>query len=240
MYTMRNTGIVLYWQQFRAMFVKRVLHTWRNLLLIIVQLLIPIICTLFAIIASKIFPAPTDSLPLTMNLTTYGTETYASYSNYSTSPLIDQLTYQYDKQFDGTYTTVTDVQSNDTYNMLNYLVDKREELQSIFYRTDMVAATFTENVHLNKTRMEGVALFQAEPYHIPPMAINAFDNALIRHYVNESYMITTINHPLPRTIEEQASDQLNQGVATGFAIAFNMLFGMSFLASSFVVFIIKV
>lgn len=235
----RNTGVVLYWQQFRAMFMKRVLHTWRNLLLIVVQLFIPIVCTFFAIIASKILPSPGDSQPITLSLDTYGS-TVASYSSYSSNAIIDQLTQDYAHQFAGTDTMTVNVTSNDTYSMLDYLIEERELTMSEFFRTNMAAATFSSSVLPdNSTRVNGVALFNEQPYHTPPMALNAIDNALMRYYVNDSFYITTINHPLPRTTEEQASDQLNSGVQVGFAISFNILFGMSFLASSFVVFIIK-
>ncbi|XP_071508675.1 phospholipid-transporting ATPase ABCA3-like [Diadema antillarum] len=236
--TERNTGIVLYWQQFRAMFVKRVLHTWRNLILIIVQLLIPIICTLFAIIASKVFPSVDDAAPLTLTLDIYG-KTFASYSMYPNSSAIAGINEEYKNQFFDTETIVVDVDCNATYSMLDYLIDKREESSALFVRENMIAVTLDESIHSNASRVDGVALFQEQPYHTPPMALNALDNALMKYFLNDSYKITTINHPLPRTVTEQASDQLNAGVATGFAISFNMLFGMSLLASSFVVFIIK-
>eukprot|EP00057_Strongylocentrotus_purpuratus_P033371 XP_791165.4 PREDICTED: ATP-binding cassette sub-family A member 3 [Strongylocentrotus purpuratus] len=236
-----NTGIVLYWQQFRAMFLKRVLHTWRNLILIVVQLFIPIICTLFAILATKFLPSPGNSTPITLNMETYGKDTIAPFTSYDpSSSVIDQLTRQYADQFINTGTTAVNVSTNATYDMLDYLIDRREETLSEFFRVNLISSTFDDVVlPSNATRVEGVALFQEQPYHAPPIALNALDNALLRYYLNGSYQITTINHPLPRTIEEQASDQLNLGVQTGFAISFNMLFGMSFLASSFVVFLIK-
>ncbi|XP_063961818.1 phospholipid-transporting ATPase ABCA3-like [Lytechinus pictus] len=236
-----NTGIVLYWQQFRAMFLKRVLHTWRNMILIIVQLFIPIICTLFAILASKILPSPGDSNSITLNMQTYGDNTVAPFTSYDpSSSAINDLTRVYAEQFVNTGTTAVNISTNATYDMLDYLIDEREETLSEFFRVNLIASTFDDVILPNNaTRSEGVALFQEQPYHTPPIALNAIDNALLRYYLNDSYQITTINHPLPRTIEEQASDQLNIGVQTGFAISFNMLFGMSFLASSFVVFIIK-
>lgn len=237
-----NTGIVLYWQQFRAMFLKRVLHTWRNMILIIVQLFIPIICTLFAILATKFLPSPGNSYPITLNMETYGKDTIAPFTSYDpSSSVIDQLTRQYADQFVNTGTTAVNVSTNASYDMLDYLIDRREETLSEFFRVNLISSTFDDVVLPNNaTRVAGVALFQETPYHAPPIALNALDNALLSYYLNDSYQITTINHPLPRTIEEQASDQLNLGVQTGFAISFNMLFGMSFLASSFVVFLIKV
>lgn len=53
-----------------------------------------------------------------------------------------------------------------------------------------------------------------------------------------SYSITTVNHPLPRTAADQINDALTKDVE-GFTISFNMMFGMAFLSSSFVLFLVK-
>ena len=44
----RNTGASLSLQQFRGMFVKRVIHSWRNRVLTISQILVPIVFTILA------------------------------------------------------------------------------------------------------------------------------------------------------------------------------------------------
>lgn len=49
----KNSGVSLYVQQFRGMFVKRVIHSWRNRVLTISQILVPIIFTIFACLPVK-------------------------------------------------------------------------------------------------------------------------------------------------------------------------------------------
>ena len=44
----KNTGVSLHVQQFRGMFVKRLIHSWRNRILTIVQIVVPIVFTILA------------------------------------------------------------------------------------------------------------------------------------------------------------------------------------------------
>ncbi len=82
------------------------------------------------------------------------------------------------------------------------------------------------------------------------IAINAVDNALCRLYVDNNSTIETFNHPLPPTTYDELSFvlfaynfcRLNDWMATGiveFNLVFNLLFGMAFLASGFVVFVVN-
>lgn len=61
-----NTGMVLSLQRWRAMFVKKFLHSKRHKVSILFQLLLPLIFTLIALVNAKTFPKPTDSPSLTL------------------------------------------------------------------------------------------------------------------------------------------------------------------------------
>ncbi|XP_071813575.1 phospholipid-transporting ATPase ABCA3-like isoform X2 [Apostichopus japonicus] len=233
----RNTGLMLYCQQFRALFIKRFLHSLRNWLLMIFQLLIPIQCTLVSLLAAIMFPAVSNSPPLSMNISVYG-DTYIPYQVTNSSTAIG-LGEVYASQFNGTRTGTEFV--NTSYpdlSMADFLLDRNENTTVSFNFDNLMASTF--NLATGEAdKIMSVAHFNNQPYHSAPMSLSAVDNAFLKYYSNDKFSVHTINHPLPRTVKEQASDQVNKGVQTGFAIAYNMLFGMSFLAASFVVFLIK-
>ena len=68
----RNKGLTLAFQQFYAMLVKRILHTRRNRLVTIGQLLIPNLFTLLILLIIQISPELTDSPKLALNLNGFG------------------------------------------------------------------------------------------------------------------------------------------------------------------------
>lgn len=234
----RNTGVALYFQQFWAMFLKKVVHTRRNLLVITVQLMVPLLSTAVALIAAKTQPQPTDSPAFPTNITEYGSTMIPYFVTNTSSAVLTALAADYQSQFMGSRQSPINVNDQGDYdNISDYLVYEGTRNMVTFNRKDLIAANFEPTS--SGSGVKGTAYFNNQPYHTAPCALNALDNALFRYYFNDSYSITTINHPLPRSPNEQASDQLNQGVFTGFAVAFNMLFGMSFLASSFVLFLVK-
>lgn len=94
----------------------------------------------------------------------------------------------------------------------------------------------------NETQNNGsdiTIIFNPTPFHAAPTALLLTDTALLHHYVNDSYTFAATNHPLPQSarseIETEANDAFN---GSSFAYSANMMFGFSFLAASFVVFLI--
>ena len=76
----RNTGWRLFFQKWRAMFTKRLLHSMRYKRAIVTQLILPGFWTLMAMIVAKTFPQPTDSPALTMNANMFKTN-YVPFSD---------------------------------------------------------------------------------------------------------------------------------------------------------------
>ena len=68
----RNRGLALAFQQFYAMLVKRILHTRRNRLVTIAQLLIPNLFTLLILFIIQISPELKDSPKMELNLRGFG------------------------------------------------------------------------------------------------------------------------------------------------------------------------
>ncbi|XP_021358402.1 ATP-binding cassette sub-family A member 3-like [Mizuhopecten yessoensis] len=235
-----NVHGMLTLQQFWAMFVKRALHTVRNKLVTVSQLVVPLFFTLMALIVIKTFPGPEDLPPLTLTTDRFGANTIV----YRNSPgnFSDNISQFYSNQFDQSSTeTVTHVNAQPGYNatsdIIEFLVDTGEKSIGLYNLHYMVAADFQQLSGSDKVK--ATAYFNDQSYHSPVISLAALSNAMIQYVTNNSdFSITTINHPLPRTTAEKIKQQITQGT-TGFMVAFNVVFGMSFLASSFVVFIIK-
>lgn len=72
-------------QQFFSMFVKKMIHTWRNRTVTLVQLLVPVIFTIAALSVEKILPKQEDETSLLLNLNDFP-NSVAMYSSKSTFP----------------------------------------------------------------------------------------------------------------------------------------------------------
>nr|UOU03313.1 ATP-binding cassette subfamily A3-2 [Brachionus rubens] len=240
----RVKGIRLLWQQFSALTVKRLIHSLRNKILIISQIVIPILCLLINLIYLKYAPIkPEDSPPLAMDMNRYST-------NNVPLKLID--TNQNTVNFASIYTNyVNSFKSSKAFYLQNdsttgLCPDYRNDVDeyigclgrlSLSYIVDdyLVATTLNTN---EKNGLEIVAHFNNQPFHIPPLALNLITNTLFQFYTNRSTKIKVINHPLPRNLNDQLSDLQLKDVA-GFNIATGLTFGFSFLIASFAVFLIK-
>ncbi|XP_013411172.1 ATP-binding cassette sub-family A member 3 isoform X2 [Lingula anatina] len=231
-----NRGFALYTQQFYAMFVKHILHTWRNVVLTTSQLLVPLFFTILVLIILKTLPTPDDSPPLAMVLDNFRQPVVPYSPGYQPSAFASHFGHVFEMQYKGTNVEAVNINEKEgNITMINYLVEKATNDLAEFDNRYLVASEFHEvsGAYLNAT-----ALFNNQGYHTPAITLSAFDNAVLKYYANSSYNIRTTNHPLPPTSNDKVNNQL-LSLAWAFSIAFNVLFGMSFLASSFVLFIIK-
>lgn len=293
----RNTGSVLYTQQFFAMCLKRILHTWRNKLVSISQLAVPLFFTIMAIIVVKTFPGPQDSIALQLRIDGFD-KNFVAYAVDRNSPndSFDLGEYYRNQLLGSTAKTVfvNDLpEYRDKPNVYDYLISEGKLSLATYNSRYMTAAQFgygepsqetadtvkpeyavnnvTLTMLLQKAGIAGIsgqkldsilkyisqhkektALLSAfdgnltkaktyynnQAFHTPAIALSVLANATLKFISkNEKYSLVAVNHPLPRTIANKVSDDRMSG--TGFTIAFNVLFGMSFLASSFVLFIVK-
>jgi ATP-binding cassette subfamily A (ABC1) protein 3 len=236
-----------FYHQFKALTVKRVLHTLRNKILILSQIVVPIACLLIILIYLKYAPIkPVDSPILYINLTRYR-------SNYVPYGLAQSENTTYLNDFESVFKSLIDandntqafnLNDNKTVSMCN---SKRQSVSdylicvgrmSINYITDnyLIGASFKYDNDTDKLTLIGH--FNNQPFHVPPLALNTLTNTLLNHFSNSNYKITVINHPLPRNLKEQIND-LKTKDATGFNVATNITFGFSFLIASFAMFLIK-
>ncbi|XP_071106304.1 phospholipid-transporting ATPase ABCA3-like [Haliotis cracherodii] len=237
----RNAGIALYVQQFRAMFVKRFLHTFRNKLVTASQLIVPLFFTVMALIVLKTFPGPTDSpaLKLTIDQFKKNYVPYATALNPDES--LSNLAAAYVNQFGNSSSALTYINNFAGFkkdpDIIKYLSKKGEEGIGNYNIRYVIAASFEEGAEAGISN--ATAYFQNQAYHSPAIALATVASAVLQYITNDSsYSMEVTNHPLPRTDMNRVNDELTQGTE-GFTIAFNVCFGMAFLASSFVLFLVK-
>ncbi|XP_022091487.1 ATP-binding cassette sub-family A member 3-like [Acanthaster planci] len=246
----RNKGLQLYAQQFWAMLVKHVLHSMRNFILAAVQLAVPLLNTSVAVVLILIAPQLEASPPLVISAKPYQNSIAQFSKGQNLSyPVTESLGNMYTRHFDGTATRVIDIDAITPlpHSMREYLVSQGETSISAFNSRNLVSATFEYfdnrpviigNISLgNISLLVGTALYNNQPYHASPLALNAINNAYLMHYLTEDHRVTVINEPLPPTVQEQFAQE-SDAFGMGSMIAFVMMFGMAFLASSFGVFLI--
>lgn len=123
----------------------------------------------------------------------------------------------------------------------DYIVERAKDSLDSYGREYMVAASFegTDPATHNQSFI-ATAFFNNQPFHAISISLSVMGNALLQLFSGSSYTITTYNHPLPRTDNDRIEDELTTAAATATTVSIMMIFGMSFLVATFIVFLIKV
>ena len=101
----------------------------------------------------------------------------------------------------------------------------------------IVGATFEAN---GSDITKIIGHFNNQPYHAAPLTLNLITNSILKLFTNSSdAQINVINHPMPRTLDEEATEERSLGVVGGFQISGMITIGFSFLIASFANFLIK-
>lgn len=223
----KNTGAKLVAQQLRAMLWKRVIHSLRNKLVTITQLVVPLFFTIIPCIVLKTLPGPREGPPLELSLNMFEepiTTIYdAANSNFSKN------LYESFKSYAGQFGAVARVENFPDSN--TYIVEKAKTGLSSFKNNYQVG--------FDANNTFSTALFNAESYHGIGAAVTAVGNMMHRALLSQEHGVKITNHPLPRATNEQVEDELRSSAALGMIIAFNVMFGMAFLVGTFAIFLIK-
>lgn len=234
-----------YAQQFYALIIKKFIHSLRNKILVISQIIVPIATLLIILLYLKYAPIkPEDSPALTITIEKYR-QNNAPYRLLQNSTFLEDLSTFYQLQVNASSNSrAFDLQSNKTVTSCLHARDNIDQFLACIGRLSLnyindnyiVAATFDGN---SIDDLSITAHFNNQPYHVPPLSLNLVTNSLLKSLLNSSkHHITTINHPLPRDINDQITDLQLKGGA-GFNIATTLTFGFSFLIASFSSFLIK-
>ncbi|XP_038957106.1 phospholipid-transporting ATPase ABCA3 isoform X5 [Rattus norvegicus] len=209
-----NAGWPLYMQQFRAMFIKRVMFSWRNWKLLLLQLLALQGLT-YVLIKGIGFSVPKEPARV-MDLEQYG-ETTVPFSVSGDPPLTQKLTKNLEIMLKDKKQKVHEVQGG----VQDYLLTNKDCIYSC-----IVAFS------LDVTRKEKTFTFwfNNEAYHASPLSLSILDNIIFKYLSGPDATITVSNKPQPQPFTKGRSEERS---ASGIQIVFNLLFGMSIFTSGF-------
>uniref|UniRef100_A0A8C9PJT3 ABC transporter domain-containing protein n=1 Tax=Spermophilus dauricus TaxID=99837 RepID=A0A8C9PJT3_SPEDA len=219
-----NTGFSLLCQQFYAMFLKRVIYSRRNwMVMLSVQILVPLVIIILSLTFFNFKMRSMGSVPLQLTLNTYGQTIVAFFVSQN---------FKLDPQLSDYFANMLVAQGQIPLEVPGpveeFLLKKAEVEPEDFNRLYVVAASF-EDVD-NHTIVRG--LFNNQAYHSPALALTLVDNYLFKLLSGARASITVSNHPQPQTAMEFSENVLYQG-PKGHYLVINLLFGMAFLSSSF-------
>jgi len=220
----RKSGVVsLAAQRFYAMLVKHAIHTRRNRVVTIVQLLLPVI---FAVLACLVVHTPSsgiDTPALSLDLS-YFSEPIVPCASFGANELADRYSEVADRYGQPV--------SIDGSNMDDYLLKIAKGSLGDYNRKHIVAGTANDSGivvgHFNNFALHSIA-----------MSLSLADNALLRHLVSENSRIVTVNHPLPLSVNSRSNNAANVAYVTSYWFSIIVPFGLAFLAGSFVVFVVN-
>jgi len=239
----KNSDATLFVQQFCGMLVKRVTNTARSWLLTASQF-VPVIFTVWALVVIRTLPGPGDSPPLAVDLSRLPNTVvaYSSSANESGRRLADAyVSYLRDHFGSVRPAYVNNVSGYEVDpDVLRYLSSEGERSLATYNRRYSVACEMSGDLSWTADGAAARAsmLFNNQGFHAAAITLGTFTNALLRVVAPHNTSLLTVNHPLPRTLSDTVNDEISQGFE-GMAIAVNLQFGMSFLAASFVLFVIR-
>ena len=245
--------------QFRAQITKRFIHTSRNKSLILSQLVFPAVLLVINLAFIKYGPikyGDSPALPISLNkysdnfvpLTFYNDDNSTKKFDYLNS-LLNHYRNQLLK-----YPNVKAFNLNETAN-IHFCLNARNSIEQYlsclgrfshrrlvaehFVAVDFSYTDFIYGRQRSKSSLKVTGHFNNQLYHIPPLTLSLITNALLKHYSNNSEStINVINHPLPRNMSDVINEITKKDIVS-FLLSSGLTFGLSFLISSFSLFLIK-
>ncbi|XP_071081907.1 phospholipid-transporting ATPase ABCA3-like [Haliotis cracherodii] len=225
----KATGIQLELSRFKGCFVKKALHTWRNRLISVVQLVLPVIATILALVVEKTRPGVLSEESLVLDLSPFG-GSYVPYQNGSVT-LTESFAQSYIGQLgSGDTAEFADFSQG---NMTTHLLSRADQLGVSTYNKRVIIGA----EYQSETVARGY--YNGQPFHAAPISLAYMMNGMLKSFTSSDYSITTQSYPLPKNVSDASEQNALIASSFGFTIAFNILFGMAFLTSSFVYFLIK-
>lgn len=232
--SIRVEGLMLIFLKMYALLHKKFLHTWRNRLISLIQIIVPVSFAIIACLISFAIPKKLDPPPLTLDLAKYKNPVTLFAAPNGTSPYLDCFEKAI-RKIRGTsvYLNNQSFEYTDEKDMDRYVVKLAQE-NFYDYRTKYQLAAEVGSDYL-------MGFYNDESYHTIAMAMSLIDNGWLQcsSPASASIKISTINHPLPWSAEARATKSRNATNMVGFAFSYLVMFGLAFLIATFVVFLIN-
>eukprot|EP00039_Didymoeca_costata_P018298 m.332943 g.332943 ORF g.332943 m.332943 type:complete len:1731 (+) comp17035_c0_seq1:282-5474(+) len=218
-------------KQFKAMLIKRMKNSMRDVRTGLWQLGPPLIFTLLALIIQNI-RQPVEQVP-TRNFADL-TSSYGYHSLYvrddSGIPAVDSALRD----------LLANSSSQDVYmldpneNVSNFVIKESGRTTQEIYKFNVESPLILEFT----SDGEYFAWFNGQPYHSVAETLSFMNAVIFKRYADGANVsLSASNSPLPKSLNEEIGES-NDSFA-GFNLAFSILFGMAPVAASFLVFLVK-
>lgn len=215
------------------------IHTWRNRVVSFVQLLLPVLFTITGLAVASISQATAAEKSIGLNLSGFDVNQIISYSS-GLAPLniTKGLAEEYAKQL--SFTT-KELVNRDTYQyMSEYYLNKSKDIgTAAFNQRCIVGADFQTPTPIPGVSIMATSYFNGQPFHSTAISLSYTLKAMLSYFTNGEYNMDVSNNPLPMKPSESIDSVSTQFSTTGLTVAINVIFGMSILATTFVLFLIK-
>ncbi|XP_007956953.1 phospholipid-transporting ATPase ABCA3-like [Orycteropus afer afer] len=204
----------LYYQQFRAMFIKRALFSWRNWKLMLLQILGLLGVVIFLLKAEN-FVTENDDIARQMNLREYG-QTIVPLAISGNSSLTVNLSKHLENMLKSEKQILQEVRGD----IQNYLMGNKDCIH-------LCIVALSIEVKTNETVL--TVLFNNEAYHSPSVSLAVLDNILFKSLSGPDASITVSNKPQPY---HDYISMFNKHTS-GMLVSLYVHFGMGLLISGF-------
>ncbi|XP_004623169.1 ATP-binding cassette sub-family A member 3-like [Octodon degus] len=214
--TVFNTGCALYYQQFHAMFQKRLLFSRRNWKLILFQILGLLIPTAF-LFQDNDFQRINEETSRQMNLNEYG-PTIVPYSVSGNSNLSLSLSKHLESMLTPKNHILREVQGD----LPKYLKENQE---------CVVRCIVALSIEVKSNETVLTALFNNQAYHSPALSLSVLDNMLFMSLSGAHASLTVSNKPQP-VLQKKKKRQVER-IIDGQDVAIKLQLGLALLISGF-------
>ncbi|BFG01721.1 ATP-binding cassette sub-family A member 3 [Drosophila madeirensis] len=223
-------GMKLLTNQWKAMLLKKILYSWRNKLLLLIQNIMPIFFVVVTILIIETQGTFLELKPITMSLTQYPLAvTVLERQSLGSGTQGERIAAQY-AALAQSYGSNYELQETPAQtSFTNYILELGKTIQVRINARYLAAAT------VNETSI--VAWLNNQPMHTAPLTVNLAHNAIAKA-LDPKIKISVTNAPLPYTTNTLLT-QLSTGNNLGTQLASNLCFCMCFVSSIYILFMIK-
>jgi len=217
--------------QWRAMMLKKMLFTWSNKLMFLVQNLICVLFVILTVLVSRNqgqfqpLPAMTFSRGQYPKTVTVMERADTLTPNSDMAKVADR--YEAIAKSEGGSHTF---ESTGDLNFTEYILQIAKDDQPVVNSRYLVGASIEDD--------KITAWLNNKPLHTAPLTLDAVHNALAQKYIGEDAEIEVTNWPYPYSTQTELK-RLNLGNSLGTQMAANLCFAMCFVSSMYLIFLIK-
>jgi hypothetical protein len=231
----KNTGISAVLQQYRGLLMKKALHTWRSRILIVFQLVVPVLLTIFGLSGDKSLTELSDHTdpPLHLNLHPFPNSITTVTPGPSPTAITNKIFREFADWFMDDGHQVLKYEKASDFDIDRFWLDRNKQIGQRTFNSKFVIGFGFEDDQI-------ISYFNGEVIHSLGISMSYMMNYLLQFHCGQSKSIQTINKPLPPS-EELRMFARSSSFATfkGLNLALCILFGLSCLVASFSIFHIR-